>query len=176
MRDFFEELQEYLDVTSAHYRDMSDALEGARIDAFFVHPDMDVSHDAVYERVVASVLVGHWLFVSYFEEDYDPAEASSTSTIQWIDLRNIKEFSLLRRRSLADGEVRAVTLKLRWGGSWQGDLQRIACDDPLCEENHGSYLSFAAADMEFHLDNRFEPNVFDDGVAFLEVVAKAIHG
>ncbi|MEW6921247.1 DUF5998 family protein [Trueperella pyogenes] len=152
--------------------DIRHALDNAAIQAFYVRPETVFDADSVYDRIVAFIVTNARLILVYSDTNYEmDTRGEYVTTMQSVRLSDIKEHHVVRRREFRGdsvGDLNSILIRLRWGASFNQDLQPGACDDPTCTNDHG-YVGVATnEDLQIFLDRHVDSAYFHEGVAFIE--------
>lgn len=166
------ELASLVAVDSPILGDLMESLRGiSRIGRYFIRPETVFDQDSVYNSVGVFVLTDARLIVLVSDVSYEfSTEGEFITTTQFVELDQIKDFQVIRRR-VADGEaagaLSSVHMRLRWGASWQQDVRPASCDNPQCTADHGYMGLVSGDDAEILLDNTLEDATFTKGLQFI---------
>lgn len=152
--------------------DIRHAIGGDSVQTFYVRPETVFDADSVYDRIVSFIVTERRLVLVYSDTNYEmDTRGEYVTTTQSIRLADIKEHHVVRRRQFQGelvGELNSILLRLRWGASFNQDLQVGACDDPACTNDHG-YIGIATnEDLQIFLDRHTDSAYFAEGVHFIE--------
>ncbi|PWF24552.1 DUF5998 family protein [Ancrocorticia populi] len=173
------ELASIVAVDSPILGDLMDCLQGiSQIRAYFVRPETVFDQDSVYNSVGVFVLTTNQLIILVSDVSYEfSPEGEFITTTQFVDLREIRDFQVIRRR-IADGNsagaLSSVQMRLRWGASWQQDIRPATCDNPQCSADHGYMGMMSGDDAEVLLDSSLEETTFRKGLSFIADLQRAL--
>ncbi|QOQ38914.1 DUF5998 family protein [Trueperella pecoris] len=169
--DFDEALAHLVSGQSPVLADIRHVLGNDAVRAFYVRPETVFDADSVYDRIVAFIVTGTRLLLVYSDTNYEmDTRGEYVTTTQSVRLADIREHHVIRRREFKGdsvGELNSILLRLRWGSSFNQDLQPGACDDPACTNDHG-YVGVATnEDLQIFLDRHVDTAYFREGVDFI---------
>ncbi|MGO1591781.1 MAG: DUF5998 family protein [Ancrocorticia sp.] len=173
------ELASIVAVDSPIAGDLMDSLDGvAQIRSYFIRPETVFDQDSVYNSVGIFVLTTERLIILVSDVSYEfSPEGEFITTTQVVDLDEIKDFQVIRRR-VADGQeagaLTSVMMRLRWGATWQHDIRPATCDNPQCTADHGFMGVMSGDDAEVLLDHTLEETTFRKGLAFMSDLRQAL--
>lgn len=153
--------------------------------SYFVRPQTLFDSDSVYESFTCYVVAGSALIVVLSDVSYEfSPEGEVLTTVQVVPLRAVRDFQLLRRRALPDGggegDLSALSMRLRWGGAWAADTLPAGCDDPACAADHGTVSRISGDDVEILLEPALDAETLARGTVFVEelqaILAEAVLG
>ncbi len=146
-----------------------------KIDGFFVRPETIFDRDSVFDAVAVYLLTPRHLVIVMTDVTYELSSAGDfVTTTQVVELANIKDYQIVRRRVLDGpeaGAISSIQMRLRWGNGWAVDIRPSACDDPHCEADHGYVGLGQGDDGEIMLDTSLDDDVFAQGLLFVEQLA-----
>ena len=153
--------------------------------SYFVRPQTLFDSDSVYESFTCYVVAGSALIVVLSDVSYEfSPEGEVLTTVQVVPLRAVRDFQLLRRRALPDGggegDLSALSMRLRWGGAWAADTLPAGCDDPACAADHGTVSRISGDDVEILREPALDAETLARGTVFVEelqaILAEAVLG
>ncbi|VEI12513.1 DUF5998 family protein [Trueperella bialowiezensis] len=152
--------------------DVYRAVGSQTIQTFYVRPETVFDADSVYDRIVAFVVTDSRLVLVYSDTNYEmDTRGEYVTTTQSIPLHTIKDHQIIRRRKFEGervGELNSILIRLRWGTSYNYDVQPGACEDPTCTNDHGYIGVVTNEDFQIYLDRHTDEAYFKAGVAFIE--------
>lgn len=178
MSELHEALGALLPADSFIFGDIAHGLGDDDVRSFYVRPETIFDADSVYDRIVAFILTDHRLILVYSDTNYEMmASGELVTTMQSVNISDIKEHHLIRRRELEGerkGQMNSVLLRLRWGAGFTTDLQPGGCDDPACTNDHGYVGIVTNEDFQIFLDAHHDAQYFASGLQFIEDVARVL--